>query len=308
MTSFIRRWTWVIALLACLVGVAAIIPFVYTSGTGPTTHTSIRGEAVVTYGFGPYRHMPGDVAVQGLAQDLVTLGLALPLLLAALVVARRGSRAAAVVVTGAVAYLAVQYAMYLGLGMYNELFLVWVAILLIAFQALVRLLLAEEARAFSAPTTQLRRKYVGGFLVTNGVLIILLWLQVIVPPLLDRTLYPAGLAHFTTMFVQAFDLALFVPPSLVAGVAYWRGRTVGDLLAPVYAVFLSLQMAALLAKIIWMSAVGASAGPALVIIPVLLIGATAAAVLALEPHRSRTRPATDASAGAFLAPEHRHAT
>jgi uncharacterized membrane protein len=87
------------------------------------------------------------------------------------------------------------------------------------------------------------------------------------------------------MVVQGFDLALFIPMSIVAGVAYWRRDAAGEILAPVYAVFLSLQMAALLAKIIWMDAVGASAGPALVFVPVLLVGATIAAVLAVGPHR-----------------------
>jgi len=112
-----------------------------------------------------------------------------------------------------------------------------------------------------------------------------LWLQVIVPPLLDGSFYPAGLGHFTTMIVQGFDLALFLPPSLLAGLAYLRRRALGDLLAPIYAVFVSLQMLALLAKIVWMSRIGVSAGPALVIIPALLGGAIAAAVLALRPHR-----------------------
>jgi hypothetical protein len=41
-------------------------------------------------------------------------------------------------------------------------------------------------------------------------------------------------------------------------------------------------MTALLAKITWMQAMGASAGPALVIIPVLLIGAALAAFLSLR--------------------------
>jgi hypothetical protein len=125
-------------------------------------------------------------------------------------------------------------------------------------------------------------------LIVNGVLIALLWLGSIVPPLLAGTLYPAGLAHFTTMIVQGFDLALFLPPSLLAGSWYLRRRTPGELLAPVYAVFLALQMLALLAKVVWMSRIGVSAGPALVLIPVLLVGAMTAAFLMLRPHRGAT--------------------
>jgi hypothetical protein len=203
-------------------------------------------------GVGPYRHMPADVAVQGLAQDVVTLAVGVPFLLAALVWARRGARAGYLALTGAIAYLFVQYFMYLAMATYNELFLVWVALVLLSSHALFRLLLAFPPAAFTVEVSVRRRRYVGGFLVLNGGLIALLWLQVIVPPLLDGSLYPAGLNHFTTMIVQGFDLALL----------------------------------ALLAKIVWMHAIGVSAGPALVIIPVLLVGAVIAGVLALLPHRA----------------------
>ena len=125
--------------------------------------------------------------------------------------------------------------------------------------------------------------------ITNGALIGLLWLSVVVPPLLQGTLYPAGLAHFTTMIVQGFDLALFLPPSLLAGYWYLRRRSPGALLAGTYSVFLCLQMLALLAKVVWMRAVGVSVGPALVVIPLLLVGAIVAAILALRPQRGRGR-------------------
>lgn len=281
-----RRFTWLILAVAFLSTCAAAAPFVLTGGPGPQRHTSIRGVEIVTHGVGPYRHMPADVAVQGLAQDVVTLAVGVPFLLLALVWARKGTRAGHLTLSGAVAYLFVQYFMYLGMGTYNEFFLLWVAIVLLSSQALFRLLLAVPTAAFEMKSTSVRRRrYVGGFLLLNGALIALLWLQVIVPPLLNGTLYPAGLAHSTTMFVQGFDLALFLPLSLIAGVDYLKRRAAGALLAPVYTVFVSLQMLALLAKIVWMSAIGVNAGPALVVIPLLLGGAVAAAVLSLLPHR-----------------------
>jgi hypothetical protein len=281
-----RRYTWLVLALAALALGAASAPFVLTGdGSGPHRHTSIRGIEVTLHGVGPYRHMPADVAVQGLAQDVVTLVVGIPFLLLALGWARRGARAGHLALTGAVAYLFVQYFMYLAMATYNELFLVWVALVLLSSQALLRLLLAVPPTAFAVDVSARQRRYVGGFLVLNGGLIALLWLQVIVPPLLDGSLYPAGLAHFTTMIVQGFDLALFLPPSIMAGLGYMKRRSLADLLAPVYAVFLSLQMLALLAKLLWMSVIGVSAGPALVIIPMLLVGAVVGAVLALLPHR-----------------------
>lgn len=277
-----------VLLISVLTIVATTTPFVSTAGPGPSEHVSVRGETIELYGYGPYRHMPADVAVQGLAQDVITLVIAVPLLLSSLWFARRGSRAAYLILTGSVGYLFVQYALYLAMGTYNELFLVWVVLVMLLLQALVRLLLhgMGAIAGWEQPSASTRR-YVGSFLLVNGTLIALLWLSVVVPPLLDGTLYPRGLAHFTTMIVQGFDLALFLPPSLLAGYYYLRADGTGDLVAPVYAVFLSLQMTALLAKIAWMAAVGVSAGPALVIIPLLLVGAVVAAYLSLKPHRHR---------------------
>jgi hypothetical protein len=278
--------TWLIVALAVGTAAAALAPFVSHGGAGPERHTSIRGVEVTTYGLGPYRHMPADVAVQGFAQDLVTLFIGIPFLVAALLWARAGARGGHLALSGAVAYLFVQYVMYLAMATYNELFLLWVVLVMLSSQALFRLLLAVPPKAFAVDSmTAGRRRYVGGFLLVNATLITLLWLQVVVPPLVDGSLYPVGLAHFTTMIVQGFDLALFVPPSFVAGWSYLGRRPLGDLLAPVYSVFVALQMVALLAKIIWMNAVGVSAGPALVIVPVLLMGALAAAAVSLAAHR-----------------------
>lgn len=284
-----RRVTWMVLAVAVLAAAAALTPLVFRDGPGPSLHRSMRGEDVKLHGYGPYRHMPADVAVQGLAQDLVTLCVGVPFLLFALGWARRGSRAGHLALCGAVGYLFVQYVLYLAMATYNELFLVWVALVLLSFQALVRLLLGVPPSAFVLRgDSEAARRFVGGFLLVNGALITSLWLSVLLPPLLAGTLYPNGLAHLTTMIVQGFDLALFLPPSLLAGYQYLKRREPGALLAPVYAVFLALQMQALLAKIVWMDQVGVSAGPALVIIPALLLGALAAAYLALRPHRGAT--------------------
>jgi hypothetical protein len=273
---------WILA-IALLTVVATVTPMLRVDGPGPAPHSSMRGQTVMLYGHGPYRHMPADVAVQGLAQDLVTLVLGVPLLLGTWIRTRRGTPPPHLALTGIVAYLFVQYTLYLAMATYNELFLVWVGLVLCTFQVLVRLLLAYPASRFTPAEHHAgSRRFVGGFLLVNGTLITLLWLSVVVPPLLDGTLYPAGLGHLTTMVVQGFDLALFLPPSLLAGWWYWRGAALGDLLAPVYTVFLSLQMTALLAKILWMRAVGVSAGPALVLIPLLLVGAIAASWIALR--------------------------
>jgi hypothetical protein len=171
--------------------------------------------------------------------------------------------------------------MYLGMGTYNELFLPWIALVFLSLNTFVRLALELRDESQSVPP---RRRYLSVFLIVNGLLMAALRLQLILGPLLQGRLYPAGLSHFTTMIVQGFDLALFLPPSIMAGWAYGKGRKQGLVLAPVYAVFLSLQMGALLSKIIGMGLTDVAVGPVLSIIPCLLAGALGAAFIALKAY------------------------
>ncbi|OHD21410.1 MAG: hypothetical protein A2Y38_16030 [Spirochaetes bacterium GWB1_59_5] len=271
------------ALIALLSLVACLYPQLDKRGSGPERITSIRGEQVTLHGYGPYRHMPADVAVQGIAQDLFSLAVGIPLLIVGIVVSKKSVRGK-IFLTGVVGYFLVQYFMYLGMGTYNELFLLWAVLLFLSLQTFIRLALGLRDEMQSVPA---KRRYVSVFLIANGLLMAALWLQVILEPLLQGSLYPVGLAHFTTMIVQGYDLAIFLPPSIMAGWAYGKGRKSGLILAPVYSVFLSLQMANLLSKIVGMSLVGAAAGPALVVIPVLLAGAVKAAALSLGNYSAR---------------------
>lgn len=86
-------------------------------------------------------------------------------------------------------------------------------------------------------------RFAEGFLVFNAVAIGLMWLQVVVPPLLDGSIYPAQLQHYTTLIVQGLDLGLLLPLSAVSGVLLMRRTPMGCLLGPVYLVFLSFQTA-----------------------------------------------------------------
>ena len=270
--------TVMVVLIALLSLVACLYPQLDKRGDGPVAITSIRGEVVTLHGYGPYRHMPVDVAIQGIAQDLFSLAVGIPLLIAGMFVSKKSVRGR-IFLTGVVGYFLVQYFMYLGMGTYNELFLLWAVLLFLALQTFIRLALGLRDEMQSVPV---KRRYVSIFLVANGLLMSALWLQVILGPLFQGNLYPAGLAHFTTMIVQGYDLAIFLPPSIMAGWAYGKGRKLGLVLAPVYSVFLSLQMANLLSKIAGMCLVGAVAGPALFVIPVLLAGAVMAAVFSLR--------------------------
>ena len=119
--------------ISVLVIVVAIIAIIAASsgifshgGNGQYDYQSIRGKTVTIYGDGLYRHMSADVAIQGIAQDYVTLFLAVPLLLISLIFAIKGSLRSRFLLAGILNYFLLTYLFYLEMAMYNEMFLAYV--------------------------------------------------------------------------------------------------------------------------------------------------------------------------------------
>ncbi len=266
--------TILVIFIAMAAGAAAGVGVFSSGGPGPSDYQSIRGQTVPIYGDGVYRHMSADVAVQGIGQDVVTLAIGIPALIVALILARSGGLRARLFLSGVLAYFFVQYLFYLVMGMYNPLFLLYVALAGTSFFTLALVLLGVDLKSLqTALTGRVPVRFAGGFLVFNAVAIGLMWLQVVVPPLLDRSIYPAQLQHYTTLIVQGLDLGLLLPLSAVSGVLLMRRTPMGCLLGPIYLVFLSFQMTALVGKLVAMGLTGVSIVPAIFIIPV--IGAVA---------------------------------
>lgn len=269
-----------IALLASAASVAGIFS---TGGSGAYEYLSIRGQTITIYGEGLYRHMSADVAIQGIAQDYVTLFVAIPFLLYALYRFRVHSLTGKYLLSGVLAYVFLTYLFYMNMAMYNAMFLVYVALTGLSFFAFLLTILTFETgqlpKVFKEKTPV---KLIGGFLMFNAVIIALLWLGVIVPPLLDSTIVPLAVEHYTTLNVQAFDLSLFLPFSFVAGLLLVRRSKYGYLFAPVYLIFLSFLMLALVAKLIAMAMEGVNVFPAIVIIPCFLMLSVISAVVLLN--------------------------
>ncbi len=285
--------TILVLLIVIGAGICAATGVFSGGGPGPYTHESIRGHTVDIHGRGIYRHMSADVAVQGIGQDWITLVLGLPLLLAGLVWARRGSPRARFFLAGVLAYFLVTYLFYLLMGTYNPLFLLYAFLLgaaFFAFSLTLGGLIRTDLQALFAPRAPVR--LCGGFLMVNTFSIALLWLGVIIPPLLDGSVYPPDLQHYTTLVVQGLDLGLLLPISFVSGWLLWRKRSWGYLLGPIYLVFLSLLMIALTAKIIAMGMIGAEIFPAVIIIPATAAMTIVCALLMLRrisAHEKRIR-------------------
>lgn len=264
--------TILVVLILLISALAAGTGIFSDAGPGGYTYESIRGQTIEIYGRGIYQHMSADVAIQGIAQDYITLFLALPLLLISLIAYRKGSMRGTFLLAGTLGYFLVTYLFYTAMGMYNSLFLAYVSLLGLSFFAFLIVLspLRElnVAQSFSEKTPH---KPVGWFLIFNAVLMGVLWLSVVLPPLFDGTIYPEGLAHYTTLIVQGFDLGLLLPIGFISGLSLLRKKPEGFIYAPVFLVFLSILMTALTAKVIAMAMDGINVIPVVFIIPTILL-------------------------------------
>ncbi|MDW7680337.1 MAG: hypothetical protein SCK70_07210 [bacterium] len=273
-------------LVICMViiaGLAAGMGIFSKHGPGSFEYQSIRGKTVSIYGKGIYQHMSAEVAVQGIAQDYVTFFIGIPLLLIALFWAAKGSLKARFLLVGTLGYFLVTYLFYTAMGMYNVMFLGYVFLLGTSFFAftltMVDFDLAQLPSLFRENTPV---RFAGGFLIFNTIAIALLWLSIVVPPLIDGTIFPAELEHYTTLIVQGFDLGLLLPIAFVSGLLLIRRKPFGFLLVPVYFVFLSLLMTALTAKIIAMALAGVNVFPVVIIIPAFNLTAILCSIVLLK--------------------------
>lgn len=214
---------------------------------------------------------------QGIGQDWFDLVFLIPVLLAAGVRVRNGSRAARIVLGGAFLYSAYSFTLYAFDVHFNALFLVYCAGLGLSVFALAAQLareLGQDARPLvpGAPA-----RLAGGFLVVVAVMFAALWLAEIVPALARGTA-PPSLAEggFFTNPVHVLDLSLLLPAMIASGVSLLRGRAFGHALAPIMLVFDVLMTLAIVAMFVSMRAEGVPADlspvPVLVAIVVVSLG------------------------------------
>ncbi len=272
--------TILVLLISLISFVAAGYGIFSSGGSGPYEFTSIHGQTVTIYGRGLYQHMSADVAVQGIAQDYVTLLLGIPLLLISLFFARRGSVRGSIVLSGTSLYFLLTYLFYTAMAAYNMLFLAYVILLCTSLFTFTLTLMSYTPDRISTlfPDSAIT-KISGIFIAGNSLLIASLWLGILIPPLLDGTIYPKELEHYTTFIVQGFDLGIFLPAAFVSGVLAIKKHPYGRLFTAIQLVFLSVLMTALNSKLLFMSKAGANVIPAIFLIPAIWIVCIGLAIL-----------------------------
>ncbi len=165
---------------------------------------------------GLYKNDTKSGAAQEQGNDLVTLTLCVPLLLASAYFAAKGSLRGRLIWTGMLFYFLYTYAMMAFMSAYNQLFLVYVAIYSLSLYTLGASLLTMDAEKVKESLADAPVKATAAFMFLVSLTLTAMWLGTIVPPLLSGQ-KPALLETYTTLVIQAMDLGILVPLVLITG-------------------------------------------------------------------------------------------
>lgn len=176
--------------------------------------------------FDPSVYQPStpDHLLPGAAsQDLVSLLAAIGLLVCAAAI-RRGKEMAWLFWVGFLGYLLYAYALYSFEGLFNPLYLFYVAILGLTIYAIIGFFICADLASIHARSGRRppRRSAAVLFLILV-IMFVMLWLSILLPAMRDR-IAPDG----STIFV--LDLAFFLPLLTIEAMLLFRKRALGDAL------------------------------------------------------------------------------
>jgi hypothetical protein len=221
--------SWLITALALVAAGAGVL----WQGGNHYDFTTLRGEIVQMQGGGLYRFESVSGAAQLIGGDLVTLFVAIPLLVVAILLYRSRSLRGKLLLAGTLAYFLYTYTSLAMLAAYNELFLVYVALFSMSLFAFVMTLMEIDVPGLPARfSNRFPRRSIAGFALFLGAVLTLMWLGRIVPALISGT-PPFGLESYTTLVIQVLDLGIIVPVALVAGLLLLKRSPFGYLLAAI---------------------------------------------------------------------------
>lgn len=163
--------------------------------------------------------------------DLVTLVIVLPLLVFAIRSYGRGSLRGGILLTGVMSYFLYNAASMAFGAAYNNLLLVYVAMLSSSLSALILAMMAVNPHKLRDSVSEtFSRRAIGRFLIFAGIVLTLVWLSSIIPALL-LNVAPKELAHYTTIVTYPLDLGIIAPYVILTGVLVLKRIPYGYLFA-----------------------------------------------------------------------------
>lgn len=224
---------------------------VFWQGTGESyPFETLRGETVMIRGHGLYRYDTVLSSSQEVGQDVVTLLIGIPLLVAGIVLSRKETLRGQLLLTGALGYFLYTYGAMSFLTAFNPFFLVYVALFSLSLfgfiLAMMNLDVDEVVRHIS---DGFPRRAVSIYFIAIAVFLSLAWLGLVTIPSLTWT-PPYGLESAITLVIQAIDLGVVVPVSFITATLLLKRSGWGYVLSAVLLIKIIMMGAALIAMII----------------------------------------------------------
>ena len=163
--------------------------------------------------------------------DWVTLVAAAPLLVAGMLLTKRGSAVGVLLWLGVLGYAVYNYAFYMVGAALNVFFPLYAAILVLSVANLILVLTRldpAEVKDHFRPRTPVRT--IGGFYIFLGLGLSVVWLGMWAAYVFGARPPPVGSEVFKV--VAGFDMTLMVPVLGVGGVLLWRRHPWGYVVAP----------------------------------------------------------------------------
>lgn len=221
---------WLSLLIALLAAVYAGVGLFSQGGDGPFSFTTLRGETVEMYGRGVYRLDTAFRAPIFRGTDAVTLFLCVPALIAAALIARRGTLRGRLFLASVLAYFLYNSASLAFGAAYNSLLLVYIASVSASLFAFVLAFRSIDLPTLAAHSSaKLPHRRIAVFLFVAG-LSLVIWIADIVGALIEGTV-PATLGPYHTEATYTLDLGIILPTAYLAGILVWRRNPLGTLLA-----------------------------------------------------------------------------
>ncbi len=241
-----------------------------------------------------YRDNP-YFATQAVAQDFISLAVALPVLAVTAVLGGRGSLRAWLIWMGCLAYLIYTYVVAAFDDKFNALFLVYVALLGCSLYALIWGLATADLAALRARFSgRAPVRAVSAYLAALAVLFYSLWLKEIIPALLAGAIPQSIRDNGTpTNAVHVLDMAWILPAFGLAAVNLWRRKALGYALAGILLTYGGLLILAVLSMVVFMLRAGFSvSAPQVVIFGLILAFNLGMLIGYLKYLQPAPRPAT----------------
>jgi hypothetical protein len=232
---------WLSILVALLLTIYAGLGLFSATGAGAFTFTTLRGQSVDIFGRGIYRLDTTFFSAGFRGNDAVTIFLELPLMIAAILLYRRGSLRGGFLLAGSLAYVLYNSFSLGTSAAYNPLFLIYVVcfcLSLFAFGLLWAQVDFPGVQKRSRPG--MPRRGAAIYLFIGGSVTALLWLSDILPPLMQGN-PPALLGPYTTAITYFVDLGVITPLCILAGVWLIRKDARGSLAGFVLLYLLALM-------------------------------------------------------------------